>query len=73
MRKVQRHILFPTCQLIVDGQGDTFLELVIVIARKPDNVPCNLQAECDVEIFGNVAFRPIGDVSVVRLAHGLDS
>jgi hypothetical protein len=51
--------LFPTGDLVVDGQRDAFFELVVVIIRDSDYVPSDLKTKSDIEILGDVALRPV--------------
>jgi hypothetical protein len=57
-------VLLPAGKFIVDGEGDTLLELVVVVVSASHSVPGDLKTKCNVEIFRDVTFRPVRDIAI---------
>lgn len=52
-------VLFPAGQFVVDGQRDALFEFCALVPGEPDHVADGLEAESEVEIFGDGIFGPI--------------
>lgn len=61
MQRVEDHfvdavgVFLPAVDFVVDGEGDAFFEFVVVVVGDADDVAFHLEAEGDVEVFGDVA------------------
>lgn len=52
-------VFLPARELVIDGQRDTFLELVVVDSREAQFVAFPLQTQCHVKILGHGLLRPV--------------
>ena len=46
-------LLFPSRQLVVDGERDAFLEAIAMVGCTSDNVTGNLEPQGNVKILAN--------------------
>ena len=56
--RAPKRVLLPPIQLVVDGEGDAFFECAVGVRGPADEVAALHEAECHVEVFGDVGFGP---------------